>query len=57
MLMIKNFLKKNREIWNKITELIFINNLPNFIQTTLDDEFIEASVLKNTVFTDDIYND
>ena len=57
MLMIMNFLKKNREIWNKITELIFINNTPNFIQTTLDDEFIEASVLKNTVFTDDIYND
>ena len=53
----KEFFEKNREIWNKITELIFINNKPNFIQTTLDDEFIEASVLKNTVFTDDIYND
>ena len=52
---IKNFLKKNREIWNMITELMFTNNAPDFVQTTLDDEneFIEADV----VVTDDIYDD
>ena len=32
----KEFLKKNREIWNKIIELIDINNAPDFVQTTLD---------------------
>ena len=54
----KELLKKIREIWNKIIELIGINNAPNFVQTTLDDgnEFIEVYVLENTVFTD-IYDD
>ena len=48
----KEFLKKNREIWNKIIELIDINNAPDFVQTTLHDnsEFIEADVLENTSF-------
>ena len=48
----KEFLKKNREIWNKIIELIDINNAPDFVQTTLhdDSEFIEADVLENTSF-------
>ena len=37
---------------------MFINNAPDFVQNTLhDDEFIEADILKNTVFTDDIYDD
>ena len=38
-----------------ITELMFIYNAPDFVQTTLDDEneFIEADV----VVTDDIYDD
>ena len=38
-----------------ITELMFTNNAPDFVQTTLDDEneFIEADV----VVTDDIYDD
>ena len=37
---------------------MFINNVPDFVQATLDDdEFIEADVLKNTVFTNDIYVD
>ena len=38
---------------------MFINNAPDFIQTTLDDddEIIEADTLKDTVFTDDIYDD
>ena len=40
-----------REIWNKIIELIDINNAPNFVKITLDDEeYIEADVLKNTSF-------
>ena len=37
---------------------MFINNAPDFVQNALDDdEFIEADILKNTVFTDDIYDD
>ena len=38
---------------------MFINNAPDFIQTTLDDddEIIEADTLKDTVFTNDIYDD
>ena len=37
---------------------MFINNAPDLVQNTLDDdEFIEADILKNTVFTDDIYDD
>ena len=37
---------------------MLINNVPDFVQATLDDdEFIEADVLKNTVFTNDIYVD
>ena len=54
----KGFFQTIREISNKITNLIFINNVPDFVRTTLDDddEFIEADVLENTVFTDDIYD-
>ena len=46
-------------MWNKIIELIGLNNEPNSVQSTLDDdnEFIKADVLENTVFTDDIYDD
>ena len=47
----KRFFETIREIWNKIAELININNAPNFVKYTLDDEeFIEADVLKNTSF-------
>ena len=60
----KGLLQTIREIWNKIAELIFINNVPDFVRTTLDDdddddddEFIEADVLKNAALTDDIYDD
>ena len=56
--MIKNFFKKIREIWNKITKLMFINNTFVFVQASLDDdEFIVADVLRNTVFTNGIYDD
>ena len=54
--MIKNVLIK-LEIWNKIIKLIFINNAPDFVQATLDTEFIVPDVLRNTVFTNDIYDD
>ena len=55
----KELSKKIREIWSKIIELIGINSAPDFVQTTLDDgnEFIEAYVPENTVFTDNIYDD
>ena len=58
--------KELRETWNKITKLKFINNAPDFVQNTLDhddddddddDEIIEADILENPVFTDDIYDD
>ena len=42
-----------REIWNKVIELININNAPNFVKDTLDNnsEFNDADVLQNTNFT------
>ena len=48
----KGFFEKIREIQNKITEFININNTPNFVQNTLDDnsEYIEADVLEDTSF-------
>ena len=38
----KELFRKCREIWNKITDLIGINNPDNFVETTLGngDEFI-----------------
>ena len=37
---------------------MFINNAFDFVQASLDDdEFIVADVLRNTVFTNDIYDD
>ena len=53
----KEFIRKCREIWNKIIELIGINNLVDFVETTLDDrtdEFITADVYKNTSFVVDV---
>ena len=45
----KEFFRKCREIWNKITELIGINDIPDFVETTLDDdEFIIVDVHKTT---------
>ena len=49
----KELFRKCREIWNKIIELIGINNPVDFVETTLDDnadEFITADVIKNTSF-------
>ena len=41
-----------REIWNKIIELINIDDASNFVKNTLVDniKYIEADILKNTNF-------
>ena len=48
----KELFRKYREIWNKFTELIGINNAQDFVETTLDDgdEFIMVDVHKNKSF-------
>ena len=54
----KEFFRKCGEIWNKIIELIGINNPEDFVETTLDDdaeEFIKAVVYKNTSFVEGNY--
>ena len=53
----EEFFKKIREIWNKITELIGINNAPDFVKTTLDDDskFIMVDVLENTSIAEGNY--
>ena len=53
----KGFFRKCIEIWNKIIELIGINNNIYFLKTDEDDElFIMADVDKNTSFvTEDNY--
>ena len=44
-----------KNIWNRIIELVNINNAEDFVKYTLDDnsKFIEAAVLKNTNFVQD----
>ena len=53
----KELSRKCREIWNKITELVCINDIPDFVETTLDDddEFIIVDVHKNTSSVRDKY--
>ena len=48
----KELFIKLRKIWNKIIELIGINNAKNFLKYTTDDadEFIMVDVHKNTNF-------
>ena len=47
----KEFFRKCREIWNKIIELIGINNPIDFVEADDHDElFITADVHKNTSF-------
>ena len=51
----KQLFRKCREIWNKITELIGINDPTDFVETTSDDdddddEDIEVDLYKNTSF-------
>ena len=55
----KELLKKIREIWNKIIELIGINNAKDFVKTNLDadeDKFIMVDLHKNTSFVEGNYN-
>ena len=50
--------RRCREIWNKINELIGINDPKDFVETTLDDdadEFIMLEVEKNTSAVRDKY--
>ena len=54
----KELFRKCREIWNKINELIGINDPIDFVETTLDDdadEFIMLEVEKNTSAVRDEY--
>ena len=55
----KELFKKFRQILNRIIKLIGIDDVSDFVKSTLadDKEFIEIDVLKNTVFTEDIYDD
>ena len=47
----KEFFRKCREIWNKIIELIGINNPTDFVEVDDDtNEFITADVYKSTSF-------
>ena len=62
----KELFKKCREIWNRITKLLGINNAPDFVRTNSnDDDFIIADVHENTslvkgncvLVLDSIFND
>ena len=56
----KELFRKIRKIWNKIIELIGINNGKGFAKNTRDDdadEFIMVDVHKNTSFAEGIYRD
>ena len=54
----KQLFKKCREIWNKIIELIGVNNAKDFVKSTIDDdddEFITVDVHKNISFAEGNY--
>ena len=51
----KELFRKCREIWNKITELIGIDNPTDFVETDNADEFIMVDVEKNTSTIKDKY--
>ena len=53
----KELFRKIREIWNKIIELIGINNAKDFVKNTkdYDDEFIMVDVHKNISFDEGNY--
>ena len=56
----KKFFKKLREIWNKIIELIGVNNAKNFLENTIVDDadkFIMVNVYKDTSFVAGNYRD
>ena len=54
----KELFRKIRKIWNKIIELIGINNTNDFVNNTIDDdgdEFTMVDVHKNTNFAGSNY--
>ena len=56
----KELFRKIREIWNKIIELIGINNAKDFVKNTIDDDaddFVMVDVHKNTSFVEGNYRD
>ena len=56
----KKHFKKCREIWNKIIELIGVNNAKDFVKNTINDytdEFIMVDVHRNTSFVEGNYRD
>ena len=54
--MINNFLKKCREIWNRISKIIGISNAPDSVRINFyNDEFIIAEVHENTSLVEGNY--
>ena len=54
----KELFRKIRKIWNKIIEIIGINNTNDFVNNTIDDDgdqFIMVDVHKNTNFAGSNY--
>ena len=52
----KELFKKCREIWNRITKLIGVNNASDFVRTDFyNHEFIMADVHENTSLTEGNY--
>ena len=48
----EEFFEKMRELWNKITKLMFIDKAPDFVKTNIydDEEYVKANILRNTNF-------
>ena len=56
----KELFKKFSEIWNRIIELMGINNTKGFVKNTIDDdndEFIMVNAHKNKFFVEGKYRD
>ena len=51
------FFETMREIWNKITKLMFIDKAPDFLKTIIydDEEYLQANILRNTNFNKNSY--
>ena len=51
------FFETMREIWNKITKLMFIDKAPDFLKTIIydDEEYLKANILRNTNFNKNSY--
>ena len=54
----RELFRKIREIWNKIIELIGINNANDYVRNTeYGDEYITTNVHENTSFVESSYRD